>query len=82
MGHPVDENLIKIVSDQVANLEHELEVMRKCGIDEAQKIRDALHSVKLEIAKFYNRLTDLEKNMAHVELRQDALESKVRRTLK
>lgn len=76
MGHPVDEDLIKIVSDQVANLEHELEVMRKSGIDEAQKIRDALHSVKLEIAKFYNRLTNLEKNMAHVELRQDALERK------
>ena len=56
MGCPVDKDLMAFVSDQVASLEHDVEVMKKSGNDEAQQISCALQNVKLEIAKFHKRV--------------------------
>ena len=77
MGCPVDKDLMAFVSDQVANLEHDVEVMKTSGSDEAQQISCALQNVKLEIAEFHKRVTELEKNMLKVEVRQDVTEESV-----
>ena len=53
---PLDKDLVKLVSDQFANLEREVDLLRKSGADEAKKIGDALQNVRCEFEK---RLADL-----------------------
>lgn len=48
----MDEELLKLVVDEVANLQHDLdEVIRKIGMDEFQKCLDALQNFRDSIEK-------------------------------
>ena len=57
VGCPVDEELLKLVVDEVANLQHDLDELRKIGMDEVQKCLDVLQNFRDGIEK---RLTQLE----------------------
>ena len=57
VGCPVDKELLKLVVDEVANLQHDLDEVRKTGMDEVQKCLDALQNLRDSIEK---RLTQLE----------------------
>ena len=57
VGCPADKELLKLVVDEVANLQHDLEEVRKTGMDEVQKSLDALQNFLDSIEK---RLTQLE----------------------
>lgn len=48
---------MKLVVDEVANLQHDLDEVRKIGMDEVQKCLDALQNFRDSIEK---RLTQLE----------------------
>ena len=63
MGCPVDKDLMKLVSDEVINLNQDLEAIKKSSADEAKKIREALQDVTDEINKFDKRITDIETRM-------------------
>ncbi|KAL9957639.1 hypothetical protein ACROYT_G034560 [Oculina patagonica] len=63
MGCPVDKDLIKLVSDEVVNLNQDLEAIKKSSADEAKKISEALQEVTDEINKFDKRITDIESRM-------------------
>lgn len=53
----MDKELLKLVVDEVANLQHDLDEVRKTGMDEVQKCLDALQNLRDSIEK---RLTHLE----------------------
>ena len=53
----MDKELLKLVVDEVANLQHDLDEVRKTGMDEVQKCLDALQNLRDSIEK---RLTQLE----------------------
>ena len=53
----MDKELLKLVVDEVANLQHDLDEVRKIGMDEVQKCLDALQNFRDSIEK---RLTQLE----------------------
>ena len=53
----MDKELLKLVVDEVANLQHDLDEVRKIGMDEVQKCLDALQNFRDSIE---NRLTQLE----------------------
>ena len=63
MGHPVDKDLMNLVSAKVANLYQDLEAIKKSSADEAKKIGAALQDVGDEISKFDKRITDIESRM-------------------
>ena len=69
MGCPVDKDLMKLVGDQVTNLILDVELMKKSGCDEAQKISIALQNSSREIDQ---RLTELENQVE--EERREQLE--------
>ena len=47
----MDEELLKLVVDEVANLQHDLDEVRKIGMDEFQKCLDALQNFRDSIEK-------------------------------
>ena len=53
----MDKELLKLVVDEVANLQHDLDEVRKIGMDEVQKYLDALQNFRDSIE---TRLTQLE----------------------
>ena len=57
VGCPADKELLKLVVYEVANLQHDLDEVRKIGMDEVQKCLDALQNFRDSIEK---RLTQLE----------------------
>ena len=57
VGCPVDKELLKLVVDEVANLQHDLEEVRKTDMDEVKKSLDALQNFRDSIEK---RVTQLE----------------------
>ncbi|XP_078344263.1 uncharacterized protein LOC144629891 [Oculina patagonica] len=63
MGCPVDKDLMKLVSDEVTNLNQDLEAIKKSSADEAKKISEALQDVADEINNFDKRITDIESRM-------------------
>ncbi len=54
---------MKLVSDEVTNLNQDLEAIKKSSADEAKKISEALQDVTDEINKFDKRITDIESRM-------------------
>ena len=72
MGCPVDKDLVKLISVEVANLEKEVEIIRNTSTDEAKKIWDALQTIRDEIDDFDKRIADIEKRME--EERKERLE--------
>ena len=60
MGCPVDKDLIKFVSDEVANLEQDVEEIRKSNTDEAKKINSAIETTKDKIDEFNKRIVEVE----------------------
>ena len=63
MGHPVDKDLMNLVSAEVTNLNQDLEAIKKSSADEAKKITAAFQVVTDEISKFDKRITDIESRM-------------------
>ena len=63
MGHPVDKDLINLVSAEVTNLSQDLEAIKKSSADEAKKISAAFQDVQNEISKFDKRITDIENRL-------------------
>ena len=63
MGHPVNKDLMNLVSAEVTNLNQELEAIKKSSADEAKKIGAAFQDVGDEISKFDKRITDIESRM-------------------
>ncbi len=63
MGCPVDKDLMKLVSDEVINLNQDLEAIKKSSADEAKKISKGLQDATNEINKFDKRITDIESRM-------------------
>ena len=63
MGCPVDKDLVKLISVEVANLEKEVENIRNTSSDEAKKIWDALQTIRDEIDEFDKRIADIEKRL-------------------
>ena len=59
MGCPVDKDLVKLISVEVANLEKEVENIRNTSTDEAKKIWDALQTIRDEIDEFEKRIADI-----------------------
>ena len=72
MGCPVDKDLMKLVSDEVINLNQALEAIKKSGADDAKKISEALQDVKDEINKFHKRITNIESRMEADQKEQSA----------
>ena len=60
VGCPVDKELLKLVVDEVANLQNDLDEVRKAGMDEVQKSLDALQNFRDSNEK---RLTQLERRV-------------------
>ena len=60
MGHPVDKDLMNLLSAEVTNLNQDLEAIKKSSVDEAKKITAAFQGVADEISKFDKRITDIE----------------------
>ena len=63
IGCPVDKDLMKFVSDEVINLNQDLEAIKKSNAEEAKKISEALQDVTDEIGKFDKRITEIESRM-------------------
>ena len=63
MGCPVDKDLMKLISVEIANLEKEVENIRNTSTDEAKKICDVLQTIKDEIDEFDKRIADIEKRL-------------------
>ena len=63
MGCPLDKDLMKLISVEVANLEKEVENIRNTSTDEAKKIWDALQTIRDEIDEFDKRIADIEKRL-------------------
>ena len=63
MGCPVDKDLVKIISVEVANLEKEVENIRSTSTDEAKKICNTLQTIRDEIDAFDKRIADIEKRL-------------------
>ena len=72
MGCSVDQDFVKLISVEVANLEKEVENIRNTSTDEAKKIWDALQTIRDEIDDFDKRIADIEKRME--EERKERLE--------
>ena len=63
MGCPVDKDLVKLISVEVANLEKEVKNIRNTSTDEAKKIWDALQTIRDEINEYDKRIADIEKRL-------------------
>ena len=63
MGCPVDNDLMKFISVEVANLEKEVANIKQYSSDEANKITAALQTTRDEVDKVHERITDIEKQM-------------------
>lgn len=63
MGCPVDKDVVKLISVEVANLEREVENIKNTNTNEAKKISDALQAVKDEIEEFNQRIADIERKL-------------------
>ena len=72
MGCPVDKDLVKLISVEVANLEKEVENIRNTSTDEAKTICDALQTIRDEIDEFDKRIADMKKKLE--EERKERLE--------
>ena len=72
MGCPVDKDLVKLISVEVANLEKEVEIIRNTSADEAKKMCDALQTIRDEIDEFDKRIAVIEKRLE--EERKERLE--------
>ena len=60
MGCPVDKDLIQLVSDEVTNLEQDVEEIRKTNTEEAKKISNAIETTRYKIDEFNKRIVEVE----------------------
>ncbi|XP_078344242.1 uncharacterized protein LOC144629874 [Oculina patagonica] len=60
MGCPVDKDLMKLVSDEVTNLEQDVEEMRKSNTEEAKKISNSIETIRYKIDEFNKRIVEVE----------------------
>lgn len=60
MGCPVDKDLMKLVSDEVTNLEQDVEEIRKSNTEEAKKISNAIKTTRDKIDEFNKRIVEIE----------------------
>ncbi|XP_068688329.1 uncharacterized protein [Montipora foliosa] len=64
MSCPVDHDLMKLVTIEVANLKKELEDLTVLSVDEHRNINDALQSFKNEAVKFFKRIEENQEEMS------------------
>ena len=64
MGCPVDEDLMQLVTDEVANLERDLKDLKTTRDDEVKKISSALQSFKDEADNYFEQIKEKQKALS------------------
>ena len=63
MGYPVDKDLMNLISVEVSNLEKEVDSIRQSSKDEADKLNNALQTIRDEIDNFDKRIIEIERQI-------------------